>query len=148
MKTKVLTMAYKNLQDFLQIYYDFMSYKTSFTYHEGDILVSLLFAELTRHVPIIPTWNILPLDTSLASYLHSIQPSSMRAASLTQCHILLAHFCLSVLTPPYPALLSIVLCILQTGSIFYIYYHISHEFYWLSHLEIKLHKRMNVLFSS
>lgn len=44
--------------------------RLSFTYHEGDILVSLLFAELTRHVPIIPTWNVLPLDTSLASYLH------------------------------------------------------------------------------
>ena len=29
-KTKVLTMAYKNLQDFLQIYYDFRSYKTLF----------------------------------------------------------------------------------------------------------------------
>ena len=72
--------------------------RLSFTYHEGDILVSLLFAELTKHVPIIPTWNALPLDTFLASYLHLLSslgllfPSSMRAASLTQCRILLAHF--------------------------------------------------------
>lgn len=44
--------------------------RLSFTYHEGAILVSLLFAELTRPVPIIPTWNVLPLDTYLANYLH------------------------------------------------------------------------------
>lgn len=37
---------------------------------KGAILVSLLLAELTRHVPIIPTWNVLPLDTYLANYLH------------------------------------------------------------------------------
>ena len=43
--------------------------RLSFTYHEGAILVSLLFAELTRHVPIIPTWNVLPLDTYLTNYL-------------------------------------------------------------------------------